>query len=576
MKQFRFLFSVLETSLATAYLLGTLVHPTSAAIIPVRSAAEIRTAMSSAQPGDTLLMQEGTWVNQHISFVGNGTELDPIVLRAETVGSVVLTGTSTLRISGEWLVVDGLVFNEGYTFSSPVIEFRATSMSPARHCRLTNTVIRNYNPSEISTGYKWVSLYGQYNRVDHCYFTGKTNSGALLVVWMDEEPDYHRIDHNRFAERPPLGANGAEIIRIGTSDWSMYDSNCVVEDNLFQQCNGEIEIISNKSCENIYRRNTFRACSGTLTLRHGNRCSVYQNFFLGDNEPNSGGVRIIGEDHRVYNNYFENLEGQNYYSAISLVNAVPDSPLNRYFQVKRALVANNTVVNCAHSLTIGAGADEEEKTLPPLDCIIANNVVYHEDPCQFLIEYKSEPNNLFYLGNIMYGVGLEVNEPKSGILWQDPCLIPTDSLWRPAATSPLLDAVQSVFAFITEDRDGHLRCGLIEQSVFDAITEDMNDFHCGLFDQSVFNFTTEDTNDFCCGLLFGQSVFDVIAEDMNGFLRCGLFTQSILDFIAEDVDGHIRSGLFDVGADEWLDEPITNVPLTPDDVGPEITAPRGR
>ncbi|MFC1764518.1 polysaccharide lyase 6 family protein [Planctomycetota bacterium] len=468
MNQLSYSCPVIKASLAAVSLLFTLAHPTSAAIIPVRSAAEISAAMFAARPGDILLMQNGRWENQHISFVGNGTELDPIVLRAETVGSVILTGTSTMHISGEWLVVDGLYFNEGYSASGDVFQFRSKSSIPANHCRLTNSMIRNYNPSSQNLNYKWVSLYGQYNRVDHCYFAGKTHSGTTLVVWMDTEPDYHRIDHNWFGPRPPLGENGGETIRIGTSPWSMYDSNCVVEDNLFQECNGEIEIISNKSCENIYRRNTFRACNGTLTLRHGNRCYVYQNFFLGDYLEGSGGVRIIGEDHRVYNNYFENLEGEGYRSALSLVNAVPDSPLNRYFQVKRALVVNNTVVNCAHSLTIGAGADDE-KSLPPLDCMIADNAIYSEDPCQTLIEYSDDPNHpvdpnqLIYLGNIMFGAGgLGIDMPESGILWQDPGLISTDSLWRPTAMSPLRDAAQSAFDFIIEDMDGHVRSGLFD------------------------------------------------------------------------------------------------------------------
>lgn len=116
--------------------------------------------------------------------------------------------------------------------------------------------------------------------MDHCYFVGKNHSGTLLVVWMDSSPDFHTIDHNYFGYRPEYGANGAETIRIGTSDWSMYNSNCIVEYNYFEECDGEIETISNKSCENIYRYNTFYRTAGTLTLRHGNRCEVYGNFFL--------------------------------------------------------------------------------------------------------------------------------------------------------------------------------------------------------------------------------------------------------------------------------------------------------
>ncbi len=482
---------------AVAFLSLILISLAPATLIPVDSASAIRSAMSLARPGDTLVMLNGEWVDQAITFIGHGTESDPIVLRAETLGQVILTGASSLRVQGEWLVVDGLVFNEGRPHSGDVIEFR--SGDPAHHCRLTNTVIRNYNPPDNGTEYKWVSLYGQHNRVDHCYFAGKTHAGATLVVWMDEEPDFHRIDHNWFGWRPDLGENGGETMRIGSSGWSLYDANCTVEDNLFQECNGEIEIISNKSCGNLYRRNTFRACDGTLTLRHGNRCSVYQNFFLGDKVRGSGGIRVIGEDHRIYNNYFENLQGDDYRSAICLVNGVPDSPLNRYFQVKGALIAHNTIVNCKRSFTIGAGAGDEQ-SLAPLDCVIADNAVYSNHASHRLMEYHDDPNNLIYQGNIMYGADLGIELPDRGILWQDPGMMSTDTLWRPVTDfprpgmhSPLLDAAQSHF-----------------------------------------------------------------------------------DFITEDMDGQTRIGLFDVGADEYSDEPTTNHPLTPDDVGPVDSRPRRR
>ena len=44
-----------------------------------------------------------------------------------------------------------------------------------------------------------------------------------------------------------------------------------MEQNFFDRCDGELEIISSKSCDNIYRGNTFLNCAGMLTLRHGNR-----------------------------------------------------------------------------------------------------------------------------------------------------------------------------------------------------------------------------------------------------------------------------------------------------------------
>ena len=144
--------------------------------------------------------------------------------------------------------------------------------------------------------------------MDHCYLAGKTSESPTLQIEADGTPNRHRIDHNHFGPRSPLGRNGGETIRVGYSGQSMNVSATLVEQNLFERCDGELEIISNKSCENIYRGNTFLDCAGMLTLRHGNRCLVEGNFFFARNKKGSGGIRVIGEDHTVINNYIDGVE----------------------------------------------------------------------------------------------------------------------------------------------------------------------------------------------------------------------------------------------------------------------------
>jgi poly(beta-D-mannuronate) lyase len=423
-------------------------------IYPVTSAGQIASAMATAKPGDTLSMAAGTWMNQAIVFQGNGDSLRPIVLCASVPGQVILSGASSLRIAGSWLIADGMRFENAVPPSGAVIEFRSPAGSESNNCRLTNASVVNCNPPSMDTDYKWVSLFGHHNRVDHCYLAGKSHAGTTLVVWLGPFPNYHRIDSNHFGPRPPLGVNGGETIRVGTSDWSMYDSYTVVENNYFYQCNGEVEIISNKSCGNIYRGNTFVSCEGALTLRHGNRCTVEGNFFFGNNAANSGGIRIIGEDHTVVNNYLADLAGSSTKSALPIMNGVPNSPLNRYYQVQRALVAFNTLVNCKYSLMVGVGKDAE-LTLPPLDCTIANNVV--RTSYGPMITYIDTPINLTYAGNVFYGASLGISLP-SGISMVDPKLAKdTEGLWRPAADSPLLGAAAGSYPQVVLDMDGQPR-----------------------------------------------------------------------------------------------------------------------
>lgn len=419
----------------------------------VSTASEISQAMGNAQPGDTLTMTNGYWTNQQIKFVGNGALNDSILLRADSSGRVILNGTSTLRIAGSYLKVDGLFFNGGQSTSGAVIEFRNGSSNLASHCRLTNTAIQNYNPASSSTDYKWISMYGDSNRVDHCYMKGKNHSGTTLVVWLTGYPNYHRIDHNYFAERPELGVNGGETIRVGTSDWSMFDSYTLVEHNYFEHCNGETEIISNKSCNNTFRYNTFFESEGTLTLRHGNWAKVYGNFFIGNHLNDTGGVRVIGEDHLIYNNYFQDLAGSSFRAALPIMNGVPNSPLNRYFQVKRAKILFNTFVNCNKTIILGAGADNE-RTLPPEDCLIANNTV---KTYTSIISEEDQPINLVWEGNIMHGSSLGITQP-AGINFTDPMLIlASDSLWRPDTQSPVIGAAAGTYANIITDMDGQSR-----------------------------------------------------------------------------------------------------------------------
>ncbi|MCX6142449.1 MAG: T9SS type A sorting domain-containing protein [Ignavibacteriales bacterium] len=422
----------------------------------VSTPAQITEAMASVRPGDTLTMTNGNWKNALIVFQAIGTKAAPILLRAETYGGVILSGSSNLKICGRNLVVDGLLFRDGSSPSGDVIEFRGPA-GESDSCRLTNSSIIEYNPADSTKDNKWVSLYGTYNRVDHCYLKGKRNSGTTLVVWLSAKPNYHQIDHNYFANRPVLyGWNGGETIRVGTSDWSMYDSFTIVEYNLFEECNGEIETISSKSCGNIYRYNTFVSCQGTLTLRHGNRCTVEGNFFFGNRAPNSGGIRIIGEDHKVFNNYVSGTDGSSLKSALTIMNGVPNSPLDRYFQVKRAMVVFNTFVDNSHTLNLGGGKDSEV-SLPPLDCVIANNIV--QGTSAPLITLTDVPVNMTWQGNIFYGTSLGMTQPQGITVVNPQISLFADGLWRPAASSPAVDAAVGSFPYVTIDMDGHVRTG---------------------------------------------------------------------------------------------------------------------
>ncbi|MCF6181284.1 polysaccharide lyase 6 family protein [Lutibacter sp.] len=369
--------------------------------ILVENVSAFNNAIKVATPGTQIILKNGVWKDVHLKIEGIGTKLDSIVIKAENEGKVILTGNSSIKISGKYIKVQGFWFKNGTPKSKSVIEFKKDKQNAAYNCRLTNCTISNYNPQDKSIESHWIELWGKNNRVDHNNFTGKTNAGTTLIVWLkgqENTENHHLIDHNFFGYRPNLGENGSETIRIGTSTNSLLSSKTTVEFNTFKNCNGEIEIISNKSCDNIYKNNLFIESEGTLTLRHGNRALVENNVFIGNNNPKVGGIRIINEGHKIQNNVLINVVGKNYRSPITIMNGVPNSPLNRYSQVKNVTIQNNTLINCS-PMVFGAGKDSE-KSLTAVNTTFANNLITNTTNTSVL-EEQDAISGIQFIGNIV-------------------------------------------------------------------------------------------------------------------------------------------------------------------------------
>ncbi|MGI9533014.1 polysaccharide lyase 6 family protein [Lutimonas sp.] len=345
----------------------------------VRNVAEFDEAVDNATPGTKIILANGEWNNVELIFEGQGTKKDSIVLTVESKGKVVLTGNSNLRIAGSFLKVEGLVFKNGYTPTNAVISFRKSRDEMANNSRLTECVIDNYNNPERQVQDYWVTIYGKNNRIDHNHIAGKKNLGVTMIVGLDTKESIennHKIDHNYFGPRPTYGNNGGETLRIGTSHNALENSNTLVQSNYFDRCNGEHEIISNKSCQNVFKYNTFFECTGTLTMRHGNETLVDGNVFIGNGKPSTGGVRVINETQTVINNYHIGLTGYRFRGAFVMMNGVPNSPPNRYVPVIDSKVNNNTFINCDH-IQLCAGSDSE-RSQAPRTSEISGNIFYHD------------------------------------------------------------------------------------------------------------------------------------------------------------------------------------------------------
>ena len=359
--------------------------------IYVKDIVELNEAFVKAAPGDEIVMANGDWNDVEIQFVGFGTEKQPITLKAETAGDVVIKGKSDLKLGGEYLVVNGLYFTDGWSPSDAVIEFSINQDTVANHSSIINCVILDYNKPQRNLTDLWVQFNGRHNTLEHCYIAGKSNRGPTIRVDLEGNKsikNYHRITNNYFGPRPPKGGPSAETIQLGNSFTSMAPSYTLVANNFFDRCNGEVEVISSKSNFNEFRNNVFYKSEGSLVTRHGNYCIIDSNYFIGDTASEQiGGVRLIGTGHWVTNNYFYNLKGKVFRSPLAVMNGIPKSPLNRYIQVTDVVVAYNSWINCTSPWQFGVGSNIDQKdVLPaseirserPIRTIVANNLIYNE------------------------------------------------------------------------------------------------------------------------------------------------------------------------------------------------------
>lgn len=263
----------------------------------VASLEALQEQIDHAQPGDTIILRDGVYtVERPITITAVGTEERPIVIRAQTVGGVELTGPQgiDIRRGVAHIVLSG---------------FKFTNAAGRNHIRVGASHIRITRCTFVCPGRgAYLVVSGDDIQIDHNEFRDKHRWGNMISITGENGIVAQRVwIHRNFfynfsRSTEPGETNDLEVIRYGLSHLSMSNGYGIIEHNLFVRCVGENELISNKSGRNTYRYNTFLDSRGSeLSLRHGNEVRAYRNYFR-----NTAGIRIFGDRHDVFENFLEN------------------------------------------------------------------------------------------------------------------------------------------------------------------------------------------------------------------------------------------------------------------------------
>ncbi len=411
----------------------------------VRSLDELQAAIVRATPGSVITVANGTYeVTAPITITGKrGTRDEPIVVRAESVGGVVLTGEQSFVLSGSSdITISGFAFRQRTTLDVP---------PDCRRIRLTRN---DFQLADIE-GLHWVMVRADYSTIDRNEFHGKSTLGIYLGIegaGTDVMARGVHINRNYFRDHTFAGDNGGEPIRLGVSPRALSTAGAVVEFNLFERCNGDPEAISVKSSGNTIRHNTIRDSLGGIVLRHGNATRVEGNYLLsGEN-----GIRIYGNDHLIVNNYVERISGAGVVlGSGSVRDHYPGEPADSRRgndAPDRVRIALNTVLDCE----VGVSG-ESHRTLPPLECAVTDNLFVADSGQMVSMPFQ---DGISWSGNIHWGQGADGNAPAAGFTRVDPRLAAgADGVRRLTAGSPAINAASRSYPEVATDLDGDHRTG---------------------------------------------------------------------------------------------------------------------
>jgi poly(beta-D-mannuronate) lyase len=419
-------------------------------------------AINNAQAGDEIVVRNGTYNISPRTFSSKaGTVANPITIRAEFVGGVILTG------GGAWKFNNCQNVNwYGFNHRHAAEDSSSILFSGCTNCRFARCDVM-LSGSAIGD---WVSIDGgNGNRVDHNILHDKSTQGRFVRVGEGGTLTQNTIvELNYFRNHSFTGTNGGEAFENGASASSLLTFGTICRLNLFENCRGDAEVISNKSCGNSYLRNAFVNCRGSLTLRHGSNNIVMFNYFDGNS-----GVRIYGANNVIARNMFTNHSGNDgitapIYVGMGTVETPPTGSHANYERVVNNQIILNTIHNGSAQTTdslVHWGGVAGSGTLAPSNNVFRGNVVVSASGTLFQFRNGSDADGDFGNNdNIFWITGTAVHGDLPNTHWEnfDPLMTRrSDGVYRIAATSEATNEfpMGTFSQYVNEDLDGESTVG---------------------------------------------------------------------------------------------------------------------
>jgi len=248
----------------------------------------------------------------------------PVTIRAATIGGTDLEN-ATISNSNN-IIVQGFVFGPSEESTLLKIE-NSTNIQVLRNVFDHENITENQTSIVTTQASDSISIgYNEFRDKNIDQVGGTKITGSFIKTQFDDPlmtTNLHifRNHFNNIApfleDGVPAGDSDREAIAMGIADSQSVVTNNIVEYNLFENCDGENEIITVKTSGNAFRYNTFKNSMGSLSFRLGTDNEAYGNYFYGegasgsvtDDNYQTGGIRVYGSGHSIYDNYMEGLSG---------------------------------------------------------------------------------------------------------------------------------------------------------------------------------------------------------------------------------------------------------------------------